>query len=206
MLKVVVADDHVLLIEAIRSFAHELDPTMQVIIATSFPGAMACLDQHRDTDVVLLDLDMPGMTGAGSIAEIRQNFPTVRCAILTGRVNPETAREAFSWGVDGFVPKHVAGRPLLQILRLIATGEKYVPPDLVMEPAKAPPAIAEELTARELAILHRVAEGKSNKAIAREIGVEPGTVGQHLHRVFAKLRVTNRTEATRAFLAFSKEA
>lgn len=205
-MKIVIADDHALLTEAIRTLMRELDPTVEVVTSATFGDAVRCLERHPDTTVLLLDLDMPGMEGAASIAAVREHFPAVRCAILTGNVNPETVRTALSWGIDGFVPKHMSGRPLLQVLRLLAMGEKYVPPDLLVAPEPSAPSIEDELTDRELSILHLVAEGRSNKEIARQLGLEPGTVGQHLHHTFAKLRVNNRIQATRVFLEFKRKA
>ena len=194
-LKVLVADDHQLMLEAIRIVLDEADDIDVVGEATRGSQVLPLVGQ-TSPDVVLLDIAMPEMDGLTCLDLLQKRFPGVTVVILSGQDDPETIRSALARGAKSFVAKQIDPRDLPSALRLAAQGavfqatvEEQVTPDVEERRAR--------LTPSEQRVLEALARGLSNKAIADELWLTQQTVKFHLTNIYRRLGVTNRTEAVR---------
>lgn len=193
-MKLLVADDHPLLRDALVRALHTLLPQAQVFEAADRPTTEALLQTHAPT-LALLDLHMPGMQGVAGVAALCLRFPAVRFLVVSGDEDPATVRAVLAAGAVGFVPKSETAAVMLQALRLVLDGGCYVPARALagFDPAlRAEPAT---LTPRQRDVLRCLMQGQPNKQIARELGIGEGTVKLHIAAVLRALRARNRTEA-----------
>ncbi|MGE5477829.1 MAG: LuxR C-terminal-related transcriptional regulator [Bacteroidales bacterium] len=209
-MRILLADDHAMVRDGLVPFLERLQPGATVIEAGTFPEAQEAARNHADLGLAILDLYMPGMNGLSGLTALRQEFPNLPIVILSGSTKPEDALQAIEHGACGFVPKTMRGETILGVLRLVLSGEKYIPPFLfdyrdnqAPQPAQAAPASGSPLallTPRERDILEMIVDGAPNKVIARELNLQEVTVKAHLRNMFRKLNVANRTEAARIAL------
>lgn len=208
-MRILLADDHAMVRDGLVPFLERLQPGTQVVEAGNFPEALAAVRAHADIGLVILDLYMPGMNGLNGLAQLRAEFPALPMVILSGSTKPEDALQAIEHGASGFVPKTMRGETILGVLRLVLSGEKYIPPFLFdyrdtatqpAAPAPQPGSPLSGLTPRERDILEMIVDGAPNKVIARELNLQEVTVKAHLRNMFRKLDVANRTEAARIAL------
>jgi two-component system, NarL family, nitrate/nitrite response regulator NarL len=199
-IKIVLADDHVLVRSGMVLLLRELAQDTCVYEAADFPAALALIGTHPDCDLALIDLNMPGMNGFEALDQIAQQAPTVPVVILSGSENAEDMRRVLDHGAMGYIPKSESAPVILNALRLVLAGGVYVPPVLVRNQRSA--AVNNTpgtplLTPRQLDVLAHVIEGMSNKAIARALGLSEATVKAHVGSIFKTLNVSNRTQAAR---------
>ena len=208
-MRVLLADDHAMVRDGLVPFLERLAPDTAVVEAGTFPEAQAAVRAHPDVGLAILDLYMPGMNGLEGLAALRAEFPALPIVILSGSTKPEDALQAIEHGACGFVPKTMRGETILGVLRLVLSGEKYIPPFLfdyrdspaqTASTAPAPGSPLAQLTPRERDILEMIVDGAPNKVIARELNLQEVTVKAHLRNMFRKLDVANRTEAARVAL------
>ena len=194
-MKILIADDHVLVRETLCDFLQR-ESEMTVDSAPDFPGAEAALREQGPYDLVLLDYDMPGMNGLkGLTAAIALNH-SHPVAILSGAATRDIAENAMAAGATGFLPKSMAARSLIHAVRLLASGERFIPVSFLgCEPSPGPAAFATSLTRREREVVARLARGQSNKEIATELALSEATVKLHLKTLCRKLGARNRTHA-----------
>jgi len=199
-MKIIHADDHPLFREGIQFFLKLLDHDVVVVGASSFQALLDKLVLEAPVDLLLLDLDMPGMEIPEGFFTIRRRYPELSVAILSGIINPQTIGVLLDAGARGFIPKTANSEELLDALRRITTGETYIPKSLFIEhlDTVADSSRPDNLTPRQLNIISLVAEGMPNKLIADTLGITEGTVKQHLKAIFKKLNVQNRTQAVQA--------
>jgi DNA-binding NarL/FixJ family response regulator len=195
VVRVLVVDDHRLIVKEVRRLLEEAGEFEVVAEATNGREALVLARRHRP-DVVLLDLRMPGMDGLTCLDELRKLSPDMRVVILSvdhdrALVDSALARGASGWVVKSVCPSDLAGT----VRRAVESGLDSAVglPDRYQEPASS--AIA--LSDRELRVLAEVARGKSNDAIAADMGLASQTVKFHLTNLYRKLHVSNRTEAAR---------
>jgi DNA-binding NarL/FixJ family response regulator len=173
-----------------------------VLHAANLSEAVAVAKDASALDAVLLDLRMPGMNGLAGLSAIRQQCPGVPVVILSGDEHPDTARASLQAGAAGFIPKTMHGAAMINALRLVLSGARYIP-DLTLSPADATEGKAAgreqaaELTRREREILRHLVKGLQNKEIAGQLDIESITVALHLRSIYKKLNVSNRTQAVR---------
>jgi DNA-binding NarL/FixJ family response regulator len=194
-LKVLVADDHRLMLEAIRLVLDEADDIEVVGEATRGSQVLPLVGQTTP-DVVLLDIGMPEMDGLTCLDQLQKRFPGVTVVILSGQDDPETIRSALARGAKSFIAKQIDPRDLPSALRLAAQGAVYQS----MEEEEVTPDVEKRralLTPSEQRVLEALAQGLSNKAIAEELWLTQQTVKFHLTNIYRRLGVTNRTEAVR---------
>jgi DNA-binding NarL/FixJ family response regulator len=205
--RIVLADDHRLVVEAIQSLLSSLDPEIEVVQAANFSEAIKKLAEENVVDLVVLDLNMPGMNGVEGIRIMGEKHPQLPVVILSGQASAEEVREVLQAGARGFIPKDLGGKGMLRALELVLSGEIFVPAMALekgVEDAKAgtgaggkfsPENPLSHLTPRERQVLSLLIEGQSNKAIADRLGLKPITAAFHVRGIFRKLNVANRTEA-----------
>ena len=195
-MKVLVADDHRLMIEGVRAALADAEDIE--VVGEAINGAQVLPLTHRlRPDLVLLDLSMPLMDGLACLAQLRQRFPEIKVVILSAYSEPERIQAALGAGASGYIVKGVDSRDLAATLRQMLEENVYMTIGLP-EPGKTAGADAAGLTEREVEILNLIAQGHSNGHVAQELFVTEQTVKFHLTNIYRKLKVSNRTEAARA--------
>jgi NarL family two-component system response regulator LiaR len=196
VIRVVLADDHAVVRQGLRTFLDLQDDIEVVAEATDGEEAVAAA-QALDPDVVLLDLVMPGVDGLGALKRLREG--RARVVVLTSFGDDDKLFAALRAGAAGYLLKDVEPAELVKAIRSAVAGESPLSPAVatrvVEEVAHGGPAAPGELTPRELDVLALIARGRSNKLIARELGVAEKTVKTHVSHILAKLGVSDRTQA-----------
>ncbi len=191
-LKVVVVDDHQLMLEAVELALGDDDIE---IVGVARSGAQALpVIARTQPDIVLLDLRMPDMDGLTCLELIRQRFPSVKVVMLSGAEEPELIEACLRRGASAFVMKHVDPRDLAAALRQAAEGTVFQPfAGIGRDTGGA--AREAGLTEKQREILHALVQGLSNKQIAQQLWLSEQTVKFHLTNIYRTLGVANRTEA-----------
>ena len=147
--------------------------------------------KHRP-DLVILDMRMQGMGGVETIHALRNEFGAVRILVYSNYAKGEEAYQAVKAGAAGFVVKEMTLDRLLEAIRAVNAGEQYIPPQVAMRIGER---LLAQLSPREMEVLKLVAKGSSNKEIATQLGLVVGTVKIHVANIYAKLGVSDRTQA-----------
>lgn len=210
--KVVIADDHPLFRDALRLAVADAFPGEDnVILETgSVDGVHRLARDAGEIDLVLLDLNMPGMDGLAGLVGLRHACPSLPIVIVSAAEEPATVREAIACGAAGFVPKSLSKADIAQALGRVLAGKVYLPPGVaaaqdVESPGAAGPDMARRIAAlapQQLSVLRLIAQGKPNKIIAHELGIAEATVKAHVTVVLRKLGVFSRTQAVVAARSF----
>jgi len=196
-LKIVVADDHRLMLEAIR-MALEGAPDLAIVGEAQTGSQVLPLVHRTQPDVVLLDIRMPGMDGLQCLDLLRTRHPGVKAIMLSGSDDPRVVKAAFAHGASAFILKHIDPRDLAGAIRQTMEGTVFHASDVLgSSSAKEDAAKAFGLSERELSILTALAEGSSNKEISQRLWLSEKTVKFHLTNIYRKLAVTSRSEAIR---------
>jgi two-component system, NarL family, nitrate/nitrite response regulator NarL len=197
-MKILHADDHPMFREGLRFFLQLLGTQVTVLEAGNLRAALDKLALEWPVDLLLLDLQMPGMSEVEGFLAIRRAYPTLPVVIVSGVNDPQIIRTLLDGGARGYIPKFTGSEQLMDALRRVLNGEIYVP-DAVFLPQSQPAGNGESapLTSRQLQILPLLAEGMPNKRIADALGLTEGTVKQHLKDLFRRLHANNRTQAVR---------
>jgi DNA-binding NarL/FixJ family response regulator len=189
---VLIADDHAVVREGLVAILNRQDDLIVVGEAANGREALEQWRKHRP-DITLMDLRMPEMSGVAAIDAIRAEDDQALIIVLTTYDSDEDVYRAMRAGAKAYVLKDVHCEELLECIRRVCRGQMFVSPEIA---AKLASRISEEeLTNRELEILTLLAEGKSNKLIARELNISEGTVKTHVKNILEKLDATSRTEA-----------
>jgi len=198
--KLIVVDDHELVREAVRHVLARLDSATAVFAAASCDAGFALAHTHPDVDLVLLDLNLPGLSGIAALQAWRTRYPAVPVVVVSADADRQTVLAALSSGAAGFVPKTSTNDVLVAALKMVLAGGKYFPADVLAPVTRAGRrgAALPKLTMRQLDVLRLLAQGKSNKVICRELGISERTVKVHLTEVFRVLGVRTRTQAALA--------
>jgi DNA-binding NarL/FixJ family response regulator len=194
-IRLLVADDHPVVRDGLRAML-ATQPDMELVgeAATGTEAVERARALHPD--VVLMDLQMPGLDGPAAIAALRQQAPHVRVLVLTTYGTDADITRAVDAGATGYLLKDAPREQLFGAIRAAAKGESVLSPSVATRVLGRMRAPAEEaLSPRELEILQAVARGLSNKDIGRRLYVSEATVKTHLLRIFGKLGVDDRTAA-----------
>jgi two-component system NarL family response regulator len=191
-ISVTIADDHPIVRMGLRALI-EAQPDM-VLLAEAEGGAAAveAFTRHRP-DVMLVDLRMPGMSGRDVITAVRSSIPDARIIVLTSFDGDEDVFRAVQAGARGYLLKAAPPDDVLKAIRTVHSGGRLIAPDVAARLADR--VNSPSLTSREVGVLELVAKGLSNKEIAAALTLAEDTVKNHLKHVFAKLEVSDRTEA-----------
>ena len=203
MARILIADDHPLYRLALVQAVRGLLPEAVLDEAEDMAGVQAALAAHPDIDLVLLDLHMPGSHGLVGLAALRAEYPGVAVAIISAHEDPATIRRALAHGAAGYLTKRAGLDELQAGIRAVLDCQQWLPPSLCEAVSQAPAEPGENEIAARLAslspqqfkVLTRVAEGRLNKQIADELGIQERTVKAHMSAIFEKLGVRNRTQA-----------
>jgi DNA-binding NarL/FixJ family response regulator len=201
-MRILLADDHDLLRDSLELLLQRLDPAVEVVHAASLPEALTKATASPAIDLVMLDVNMPGMNRLAGVEAMGRVLPNVPIVVISGQFSNELATDALNAGAAGFIPKTMAGKSMVSALQLVLSGERYIP-RLVLETgadAGAGDSTTQSLSRREREVLRLLAGGLSNKEIARRLAVETVTVAVHLSSIYRKLGAANRTQAVRIAL------
>lgn len=191
---VLLVDDHALLRTGVANIINQEADLQVVAEAGNGEEALAAYDRHHP-DVTLLDLRMPVMEGVEVVRRLRERDPRARVIVLTTYDTDEEISRALKAGAKAYVLKDISADDLVTCIRDVLAGKSYLAPAAAAKLAEGVTRV--HLTPRELAALRLMADGKSNKEIASELGISDRTVKTHLGHLFEKLGVTSRTEAVK---------
>jgi two-component system, NarL family, response regulator len=191
-LRVFIADDHLVYRIGIRSLLSN-EPGMQVVGEASDGASAIELYKKLQPDVMLLDLRMPHGGGIGVVETVRAEFPQARILIVTSYQTEEEIFRVLRAGALGYVLKDVGREVLIEAIRSVQAGVRWVSPTIQRQFAER--CLREALTAREVEVMKLLARGLTNKDIARVVRISESTVKNHINSLLAKLEVTDRTEA-----------
>ena len=191
-IRVLAVDDHPLLREGIAAVMQGEEDIELVAAATNGFQSIELFRLHRP-DVTLMDLQMPGMNGIEAINEIRREFSNARFIVLTTYQGDIQVLRALKAGATGYLLKNMLRRDLLDAIRAVYGGRRYIPNEIAAELAEH--VIDVSLSDREVAVLRKVASGTSNKIIAAQLEVTEATVKGHLKSILSKLGANDRTHA-----------
>jgi DNA-binding NarL/FixJ family response regulator len=196
VIRVVLADDHAVVRQGLRTFL-DLQDDIEVVAEASDGAQAVEAAAAFDPDVVLLDLVMPGLDGLGALKVLREG--RARIIVLTSFGDDDKLFAALRGGAAGYLLKDVQPADLVRAIRSANAGESPLSPAIatrvVEEVAQGTVSAHDDLTPRELDVLTLIARGRSNKVIARELGVAEKTVKTHVSHILAKLGVSDRTQA-----------
>ena len=199
-MKVLIADDHALFRDGLAMRLEEIDPNIVIHQAASFTQALKILDREKDIDLIIADLEMPDMRWEAGINEIEERAKGIDIVVISASEDVRRIRRILATGVKGYIPKRSEPKIMYNALKLTLDGGTYIPPAMI---APADDGITgsgrrstgKTLTRRQSQVLDLVAQGKSNKQIAFEIGVSEATVKLHINALLRSLKVNNRTQA-----------
>jgi len=202
LIKVVLADDHAVVRKGIREFLEEAGDLQIVAEANTGAEAVALTQEHRP-DVVVLDIQMPEMSGVEAARQIKALAPEVSVLVLTAYDDDPYIFALLQAGASGYVLKNASSEELVRAVRVVAAGDSALAPAITAKvmsqlASGRPPgaqSVVEGLTERELDVLRLAAKGYTNRAIGRDLGISDRTVQGHLANIFGKLGVSTRTEA-----------
>jgi len=207
-MRVIIADDHPLVADALTLYLRMIDPAAEVAAATTLRGALAHLGEGRRVQLVLLDPNLADAQGLQGLATIREAFPLVPVVVFTGSGDLAAMRRALDLGAAGVIPKAYSKTAIVKALELILAGERHVPaillgPAGLHEDRAAYRAMGQKgaqdglaaLSRHEWGVLVQLAKGLSNAEIGAALGITPAGVAYHLKGIFKKLGVASRTRA-----------
>jgi two-component system, NarL family, response regulator len=191
-IRVLIADDHPVVRNGLARMI-DLTEGMEVIAEAETGIEAVQLFRQHQPDVSLIDLRMPEMNGVDAIVAICQAFPSARIAILTTYDTDEDIFRGLQSGAKGYLLKDSKMSELLNAIRTLHAGQKYIPPAVG---AKLAERITQpQLSDREREVLQQMSQGKSNQEIAGELAISESTVKYHINNILSKLGVSDRTQA-----------
>jgi DNA-binding NarL/FixJ family response regulator len=206
-MKLLVIDDHPVFRDGMAALLKQVADETVVLQAPECATALDIIDANADIDAVFVDLMMPGMTGDIAVREFGKRRPELPVIVLSSSENPSDVRRALSAGALGYIPKSANPQTLLSALKLVLSGNIYVPPLLVQftesigrsDTDANSSTTLEQLTDRQHDVLKELCAGKSNKEISSHLGIAEKTVKAHVAAIFKTLNVVNRTQAANAY-------
>jgi DNA-binding NarL/FixJ family response regulator len=199
---VLLADDHPLILNALADLIAAHRDFQVIASVTTGPEALDTL-RGRMPAIAVLDVNMPGLSGIEVLQAVTREKVTTKVVFLTAVLSDRETVEAIAAGAAGIVLKQSAPETLIDCMRTVAKGAKWLPAELVnpalrreAERREERQLLEEALTQREIQIVGLAATGMPNKTIARQLNLSEGTVKLHLHNIYSKLGVSNRTQLT----------
>jgi DNA-binding NarL/FixJ family response regulator len=191
-IRILTVDDHPLILEGIATVLQR-QPDMEVVgEATDGHQAIEAFAKYRP-DVMLIDLQMPGMNGIDTIIAILEKFPNARCVVLTTYAGDVQATRALKAGAKGYLLKSMLRKDLVDTIRIVHSGKSRIPAEIATELASH--LGSDALSVREIEVLRMVGEGCSNKIVADHLKISEDTVKGHMRNILSKLNANDRTHA-----------
>ncbi len=205
-MKILIVDDHSLVREGLKAILSRSDLGAQMVEAGDAAGMQTELNNHPDMALLLLDIQLPGISGLDLLPHILTHRPQLPIIILSSDHDPETVTRALNLGASGFLPKISLSQVLVSAIRLVLSGGVYIPPEALQKsvlrqvpiPAFVNTSVTYEslgFTARQMEVFQLLLKGMSNKQICRQIDLAEATVKIHVRAILRTLAVTSRSEA-----------
>jgi two-component system NarL family response regulator len=192
IIRILIADDHPIIGQALTMFL-ECEPDITVVgYASDGRKALELFRKHQP-DVAVMDLQMPKMEGADAIAVICAKFKHARIVVLTTFDGDEDIYRGLRSGAKGYLLKGAEPKELLDAIRTVHKGQRYIPPSIAAKLAER--MGSQELSDRELEVLRLIAKGKNNQQISAALNIVESTVRFHANNIFSKLNASDRTQA-----------
>jgi len=206
MYKILIADDHPLFREAIHNVIQDGFPGSEILETADLDSALAMTLENDDLDLVLLDLNMPGMHGLNGLINLRNEAPTIPVVIVSAEQDKQIVLQAITYGACGFITKSSPRTQMTEAIEQILNGSVYLPSDIIRSQnantrrsqhheQTIPPELLQALTRKQLLVLERMTKGESNKQIAYNLDIAETTVKAHVSAILRKLNVHNRVQA-----------
>lgn len=196
---VLIAEDHPLFREALIDVVRLLGEQTECVAVEDCPAMLAALRGDCDFDLLLMDYFLPGSAGFSALMDVRAQAPDMPVVIVSSLGDADIVRQAAALGVAGFLPKSATRQAMVDALRLVLQGGVSFPAEMMTPAGRARTHEDEDtLTPRQMEVLHSMAQGKSNKEIARDLGISGETVKVHISAILRRLGCTSRTQAVMA--------
>ena len=190
--RILLADDHTLIAQAVASVLME-SGQFSVDTVENLPDAIAAMTDGPQYDLVMLDLRMPGVQGLDSLKRVIDLGSGARITLFTANADRHIVKRAIELGVHGVIQKTMQLTSLESVLRLILSGQTFLPSSVIEAPSNGPNG--DDLTEIELLILKFAAEGMTNKSIASQVDLNETTIKMHMRAICRKLEASNRVQA-----------
>jgi DNA-binding NarL/FixJ family response regulator len=184
-------EDHILMRMGLVS-ATRIEPDMVVVAEVDDGRKVVESFRKHKPDVILLDLRLPGMDGIQVIKALRQEAPEVRIIVLSSYGGGDDVTRAIQTGASGYVLKSMPLQQVLEAVRVVHLGGQYIPREIASRMSQR---LHSDMSPREVEVLRLIAQGRSNKEIASELGIVEGTVKAHVTNIMGKLGAADRTQA-----------
>jgi DNA-binding NarL/FixJ family response regulator len=201
--KLLIVDDHPLFRDGLAALLRQADESTVLLQAPSTEEGLEIIDEQV-VDAVFMDLMMPGLSGEAAVREFVRRHPDVPVVVLSSSENASDVRRVLNAGAKGYIPKSATAQTIVSALKLVLSGNTYVPPLLVTaaaEPAEGPSKggahSLSQLTERQVDVLRYLKDGLTNKEISAQLGIAEKTVKVHIAAIFKTLNVVNRTQAAK---------
>jgi len=198
-LKILLIDDHPLFCDGLKGVLTNLSGGVRITLSGSLEEAIEIIQNGEDLDLILLDLNLPGINGLDGIQHIRHQLPATPLVIISASEDRENVLLAIEKGAKGYIPKSSSSDIILSALKLVLSGGVYLPLAALdsVKTRSGNHSTSEQqlLTPRQLTVLELLAVGHSNKAIANHLDMAENTVRVHVSAILRLLSVHNRTEA-----------
>lgn len=195
---ILIADDHSLFRTGLKNLVSQLFEKPDVLEAANYDEAMAVIKARAQISLVLLDLRMPQMDAFSTLGNLVQEADGIPVIVLSGSSDISDMKHCFERGVMGYLPKSESPLVIQRAIQLVMSGGIYVPPEFLKPAGKvndSETGALAELTGRQREVLNLLAEGQSNKEIARSLDLSEATVKAHLAVILRILKAKNRTQA-----------
>lgn len=201
-MNVLLIDDHPLYRDGLKALVAGLQPTAWVYEAATVSDALSLVQQALEIDLVLLDMNLPGVSRLDALASVKAAFDSASIVVISADEDPSLILKTIEAGAAGYIPKSTDQLVTINALRIVLAHGVYLPPAALRQTQltgfAARPAWTggkPELSERQRAVLQCLLQGKANKVIARELNIAEGTVKAHLWAVYQILGVTSRVQA-----------
>jgi DNA-binding NarL/FixJ family response regulator len=191
---VLIADDHPLFRDALAQIVTSTLPNAIVVECGCIEDAQAAL-ARQDFELVLLDVNMPGMNGMAGLLSLRNTAPATPVVIVSGREDRETVDQAMGCGAAGFIPKSLSRDGMRSALVAVLAGEISLPGEPVIDGVPDRHAAIATLSGQQRRVLEMISAGKANKIIAYELSISESTVKAHVTAILRKLNLRSRIQA-----------
>ncbi|AYM87384.1 response regulator transcription factor [Pseudoalteromonas sp. CST5] len=201
MSQFLIADDHPLFREALKGALGAKFDDLEVFESSDFDSTLQVLSEQEDLDILLLDLHMPGNGDLYGLIRIREDYPSLPIAVVSGSEDINIVSKVMGYGAMGFIPKSSSSDDIANAINQILEGDTWLPKELKNKVAEIEgedreiAAQVASLTPQQYRVLQYLHEGLLNKQIAYELHISEATVKAHITAIFRKLGVYNRTQA-----------
>ena len=199
-MKVLITDEQSLFRDGLSLRLKQINSDIEIIQSSNLAEMQKILAKEKDIDILILDIDMAELNAAEIISKIKTLSPNIKIITISSSEDIRNIKKILSFGVKGYIPKKLDSNILSGALKLILDGGTYIPQALLdnqtnSESITATNILKKNLTNRQSQVLDLIAQGKSNKQIAYDMGVSEATVKLHINALLRSLKVNNRTQA-----------